>query len=179
MRVQARTAFDLLLAIDQRCRAHAAGLPSQDAPARTWSGIGFRLAGQWLVAPMEDIAEVLREPQLSRLPGVKPWVLGMSNLRGRLLPIMDLCGLLDVEPSGARQRRVLVVEHAEVFAGLVVDEVLGLQHFPRESLEPAAPLQIRAAMAPFVQGHFQREQVWSIFSLQALVQSVEFRDVAL
>jgi len=179
LRVQARTAFDLLLSIDQRCRAHAAGLPSQGAPAQTWSGIGFRLAGQWLVAPMQDIAEVLREPQFSRLPGVKPWVLGMTNLRGRLLPIMDLCGLLDVEACGTRQRRVLVVEHGEVFAGLVVDEVLGLQHFPRESLELAAPLQIRAAMAPFVQGHFQREQVWSIFSLQALVQSVEFRDVAL
>lgn len=128
---------------------------------------------------MEDIAEVLREPQFSRLPGVKPWVLGMANLRGRLLPIMDLGGLLDVEPSGAHQRRVLVVDQPDIFVGLMVDEVLGLQHFSRESLERAAPLQIRAAMAPFVQGHFQREQVWSVFSLQALVRSAEFRDVAL
>lgn len=179
MHAQARTAFDLLLAIDQRSRLHAAGLPSQATGLRSWSGIGFRLAGQWLVAPMHDIAEVLREPQYTTLPGVKPWVLGVTNLRGRLLPIMDLCGLLDVEPSGARQRRVLVVEQGSVFAGLVVDEVLGLQHFARETLEPSAPLQIRAAMAPFVQGHFQREQIWSVFSLQAVVQSMEFSDVAL
>lgn len=179
MRAQARTAFDLLLAIDQRVRLHAAGLPSQHSGLGNWSGIGFRLAGHWLVAPMQDIAEVLREPRLTRLPGVKPWVLGMTNLRGRLLPVMDLCGLLDVEPSGTRQRRVLVVDQPEVFAGLLVDEVVGLQHFARERLEPSAPLQIRAAMAPFVQGHFQREQVWSVFSLQALVQSTEFRDVAL
>lgn len=179
MRQQARTAFDLLLAIDQRCRVHAAGLPSQDTRQRTWSGIGFRLAGQWLVTPMQEIAEVLREQPFTRLPGVKPWVLGMANLRGRLLPVMDICGLLDVEPSASRQRRVLVVDQPDVFAGLVVDEVLGLQHFSQETLEPSAPLQIRAAMAPFVQGHFQREQVWSVFSLQALVQSAEFRDVAL
>ena len=132
------TAFELLLQIDRRCRLLAADLPSQPTRQDSWSGIGFRLGEHWYVAPMGEVGEVLHEPRFTLVPGVKPWVKGVANLRGRLLPIMDLCGFFGQEVSAARkQRRVLVVEHDEVFAGLLVDEVFGLQHFARDSLEPA------------------------------------------
>jgi twitching motility protein PilI len=84
------TAFELLLDIDQRCRLLVADQPPQDNRLQQWSGIGFRIAGQWFVAPMGEVAEVLREPRSSRVPGVQPWVCGVANLRGRLLPVMDL-----------------------------------------------------------------------------------------
>jgi twitching motility protein PilI len=84
------TAFELLLDIDRRCRLLVADQPPQDNRLQQWSGIGFRIAGQWFVAPMGEVAEVLREPRSSRVPGVQPWVCGVANLRGRLLPVMDL-----------------------------------------------------------------------------------------
>ncbi len=128
------TAFELLLQIDRRCRLLAADLPSQPTRQDSWSGIGFRLGEHWYVAPMGEVSEVLHEPRFTQLPGVKSWVKGVANLRGRLLPIMDLCGFFGHELSAVRkQRRVLVVEHDEVFAGLLVDEVFGLQHFARDS----------------------------------------------
>ncbi|VVP04749.1 MULTISPECIES: chemotaxis protein CheW [Pseudomonas] len=173
------TAFELLLQIDQRCRLLAADLPSQPTRQNSWSGIGFRLGEYWYVAPMGEVSEVLHEPRFTQVPGVKPWVKGVANLRGRLLPIMDLCAFLGHELSVARrQRRVLVVEHQDVFAGLMVDEVFGLQHFAQGSLEPVAANAVQGPMAAFVEGCFEGEQTWWVFSPFALARSQGFMNIA-
>ncbi|MFJ2365320.1 chemotaxis protein CheW [Pseudomonas sp. NPDC087697] len=174
------TAFELLLQIDQRCRLLAADLPSQQTRNHGWSGIGFRLGERWYVAPMGEVSEVLHEPRFTQLPGVKSWVKGVANLRGRLLPIMDLCGFFGTELSALRkQRRVLVVEYKEVFVGLMVDEVFGMQHFDQASFEPASLDAQNGPAGAFIKGQFEREQRWQVFSPFALAQSQRFMDVAL
>jgi twitching motility protein PilI len=173
------TAFELLLQIDRRCRLLGADLPSQPTHRDSWSGIGFRLGEHWYVAPMGEVSEVLHEPRYTSLPGVKPWVRGVANLRGRLLPLMDLCGFFGHELSSVRkQRRVLVVDNEEVFAGLLVDEVLGLQHFAQGSLEPVSPGHLDGPESAFVQGRFPGDRQWQVFSPFALARSPGFRDVA-
>lgn len=177
---QSQTAFQLLLDIDQRCRSLAAGLPLQETRQQGWSGIGFRMGEHYYVAPMGEVDEILHEPHYAVLPGVKPWVKGIANLRGRLLSIMDLSAFFGQELSPLRkQRRVLVIDHQDVFVGLLVDEVLGLQHFSERSLMPASRDDSDPILAPFVQGQFLREQAWRVFSPSALVQSPRFMDVAL
>ena len=81
-----QTPFQLLFEIDQRCRALAAGLPAQQQVVQSWSGIGFRMGERLFVAPMGEVSEVLHEPRYTSLPGVKSWVKGVANVRGRLLP---------------------------------------------------------------------------------------------
>lgn len=171
--------FELLADIDRRCRVSAAGLPSQQQTVQTWGGIGFRMGTRYFVAPMGEVGEVLHEPRHTLLPGVKPWVKGVANVRGRLLPVMDLCGFFGAELSPLRkQRRVLVVDHHEVFAGLTVDEVFGMQHFPVSSFSERLP-ELETVIAPFVRGVFQRERPWLVFSPHALAQDQGFLDVAI
>lgn len=173
-----QTPFQILLEIDQRCRALAAGLPSQQAAVQTWSGIGFRMGDRYLVAPMGEVGEVLHEPRYTLLPGVKGWVKGVANVRGRLLPVMDLCGFFGSELSPLRkQRRVLVVDHQEIFAGLIVDEVYGMQHFPVDGFSEQLP-PLEASIQRFIHGVFQRERPWLVFSPHALAQDQAFLDVA-
>jgi twitching motility protein PilI len=170
--------FQLLVALDQRCRALAAGLPSQQQTVQTWSGIGFRMGDRYFVAPMGEVGEVLHEPRHTLLPGVKSWVKGVANVRGRLLPVMDLCGFFGSELSPLRkQRRVLVVDHNDVFAGLTVDEVFGMQHFPVDTFSEQLP-PLEAVISPFIHGVFQRERPWLVFSPHALALHQGFLDVA-
>ena len=79
-----------------------------------------------------------------------------------------------MELSKARkQRRVLVVEYNDLFVGLLVDEVVGMQHFAQDAL-----LVSTAPAAPFIQGEFDSDQVWQVFSPFALAQAPGFMDVA-
>ena len=144
----AQTPFQLLLEIDQRCRLLAAGLPLQQTAVQTWSGIGFRMGERLFVAPMGEVGEVLHEPRYTLLPGVKTWVKGVANVRGRLLPVMDLCGFFGNELSPLRkQRRVLVVDHQDVFAGLTVDEWRSLDEAALDHIRNEAGAKLNAAGA--------------------------------
>jgi twitching motility protein PilI len=127
---------------------------------------------------MGEVAEVLHEPRYTLLPSVKSWVRGVANVRGRLLPVMDLCGFLGVELSSAKKlRRLLIVEHRDVFAGLTVDAVFGMQHFAVDSFSEALP-EVNSAIIPFVHGVFVRDQQsWLVFSPHALAQDNKFLDV--
>src|ERR1700756_1051520 len=80
--------YDLLFALENRLRV--ARLDIAAGQTQSWTGLGFRLREHWLVAPREDGREVITMPKLTRVPGGKPWLLGVANVRGSLLPITDL-----------------------------------------------------------------------------------------
>ncbi len=116
--------FDLLVTLEQRLR-HA----RQDVTAgetTSWVGLGFRLHGLWFAAPRDDVREVSVMPKLTRIPGAKPWLLGVANVRGNLLPVTDLAQMLGLpRPVESRNQRVLVLNADGVPAGFLVDEVAG------------------------------------------------------
>jgi purine-binding chemotaxis protein CheW len=68
------------------------------------------------------VLEVADLGEVTPVPGSPPEVLGVRNLRGQILPVVDL-GLLLGIPHAAPPGRLLVVEAAGRQAGLVIDEV--------------------------------------------------------
>ena len=171
--------FELLQQLASQCRQQAAGLPSQDVVSETWSGVGFRLAGCTMLAAMGEITEILHEPRYTALPRVKAWVRGVANMRGRLLPIVDLSRFFGVSSTAARkQRRVLVLDRDDLFVGLLVDEVLGMQHLPVNTFStelPALDVQVR----PYVVGAYRGEREALVFNFRALAHDQQFLDVAI
>lgn len=170
--------FDLLLDIAARSRHNASDLPQQLEAVVYWRGVGFMLAGQQFAADMGDVAEILQPPKLTKVPGVRSWVLGVANVRGRLVPVMDLAGLLGL-PSRAnwRSRRVLVIEQDDYLVGLLVDAVLGMQQFAVD--RRTEELNIDAALQRFAPYGFERDgRLWPVFQLRDLIQAPEFMQVA-
>ena len=47
-----------------------------------------------LLAKMDDVSEILPPPETIRVPGVTHWVNGLANIRGSLMPILDMNGFL-------------------------------------------------------------------------------------
>jgi len=170
--------FARLLDIAERSRQHASALPQQVEAVSYWRGVGFMLAGQNFVADMSDVAEILQPPRLTKVPGVRSWVLGVANVRGRLVPVMDLAGLIGL-PSKAnwRSRRVLVVEQGDHLIGLLVDAVLGMQQFPIDRTVSAD--DIDPAFGEYVEHGFVREgREWPVFQLIKLIEAPEFLQIA-
>lgn len=169
--------LQLLLGLDRRYRRHAESLPAQQENREIWSGIGFRMDGQYYVAPMSEVGEVLPEPRYTQLPGVKNWIMGVANVRGRLLPVMDLGAFLGLRLTDNRKhRRIMVLEYQGLFAGLTVDEVLGMQHFDVSSFDEVVG-GIPDSVRPYVHGTFQREHDWIVFSPHVLAGDERFMDV--
>ena len=169
----------ILVDIERRSRAHAAGLPQQDEIKSYWSGIGFRLADNLLLAPLSDVFEILHYPSMTRVPGTKPWVRGIANIRGTLLPIMDLRGFLGGQPVPVHKTsRVLMVGQPGRYAGLVVDEVFGLKHFSEDE-RVAAPPDADELVRMHVRTAFERDgELWRGFALRELADSAPFMHVA-
>jgi twitching motility protein PilI len=172
--------FAVLTDIARRSRSLATGLPEQQQAIELWNGIGFVLAGEPYVAPMGEVIEILHVPRYTHIPGVRSFMLGAANVRGRLLPLIDLAGFFDVPRSSRshRERRVLVVEQGDVLSGLVVDSVSGMQYFAVAS-HVASPQGVPASVQPFVNGGYERnEEVWKVFSAADLLGNDRFLDVA-
>jgi len=171
-------AYQLLLKLDEQCRQHAFELPAQEEKGSFWSGIGFVLNSKRYLAPLSEVAEILHLPVFTFVPGARNWVRGVANVRGTLLPIMDLQGFIFDKPNRARRQRLMVISKGELTSGVIVDDVIGLQHFEEFERLQDSP-EADAEVAPFVQGSFRRnEQVWTIFSLHALAEDVNFLQVA-
>lgn len=171
--------IQLLRDIAKRCRGQAAGLPEQQAIRETWSGIGFRLGQHHFVAAMDEVTEILKVPPVTRLPNVKPWVQGVANVRGRLIPVVDL-DLFFGAPSqeSLRNRHILVISQQEQLDGLIVDSVEGMQHFPVDEFSDAIP-ELPEAIASLVRGHYVRgDRVWAVISMADLYEHEVFQDVA-
>lgn len=165
--------FELLAAIEARVRATKLDLAA--GQSQSWTGLAFRLGQHWLVTPRDDVREVIVPPRLARVPGAKPWLLGVGNVRGNLLPVTDLGALVGWPAAPeTRAQRVLVYNSERLPAGLLVDEVAGYRSFaPADQLNTA--IHDLPEFAPFLLGAFQRDgRRWLALSLHRLTQDPAF-----
>ncbi len=172
--------FQRLREIEQLCRDRAETLPSIDSNKDEWVGIGFRVGDTVLISRMGEVTEILDPPDFTRVPGVKSWVVGIANVRGSLLPLMDLKGFVTGESLKNRKLgRVLVVNHKGTNTGLIVDEVLGLRHFFLNEQAFELP-DMASTLKPFIKQAFQREdQYWPVFSFHSLIEDERFLHASL
>ena len=169
--------FDLLKEIEQRSLEHNVGIPKDEDVREQWSGIGFRIGRERYVSPMGEVQEILPYPEMSRVPRALPWLKGIANIRGNLLPITDMKGFITGEPTPVgRQSRVLVINHMNIYTGLLVDESLGIRRFfvddRIEAAEAANP-----AYSPYIDGLFHDDYgdfVWHIFNMHRLAENPQF-----
>ena len=176
--------FQILADYEQRSLAHVAGLPEQlDAPG-LWRGVGFRIGHKKLAAGFDEVVEILPMPQVTPVPGAQPWMLGVANIRGNLLPIVDLKQFLEGERTVLHEgQRVMVVRQAGGDVAVTIDELFGQRSFVDEQQMPAQMLT-QSTLADGRYAHFVdrayhlAEDAWGIFSLERLARTPEFRQAA-
>ena len=171
--------FELLREIERRSIAVHSGAGSSAMPAE-WVGIGFRIGDEQFVSSREQVREVLMLPDsMTRVPGARRWLLGIANLRGHLLPLVDLKLLLGSGRTTLRRTtRVISVNHREIPAGLVVDEVQGFRRFMDQEFSETQP-QTAVRCERFLAGEYRRgDDNWPVFDLFAFVESNLFLQAA-
>jgi twitching motility protein PilI len=172
--------FDLLAELERRGRIVSAQTGAEDATDQEWVGVALRMAGDMYLVAREETREILPVPgSTTRVPGAKQWIKGLANVRGQLLPIIDLRQFLGsgVTPM-TRNTRVVVVNHREIPAGLMFDEVLGFRRFADREFAGEAPPTV-ARCDQYLAGCFQRaDEQWPVLSLRLLLESAAFADAS-
>lgn len=171
--------LELLRSIERRSRQFSSDLPKQEVALQYWEGVLFVTSGVHAIAPLSDVKEILNyPPAVTSVPGTKNWVLGVANIRGNLLPLIDLQRYLGGEPTEiGRRSRVLVINHQGLYGGLLVGDVQGIRHLTDEQDAPVPELP--ETTRRYIQRAYKVEgQVWPVFSMGMLAESSDFRMAA-
>ncbi|MDT8319023.1 MAG: chemotaxis protein CheW [Xanthomonadales bacterium] len=169
------TAFAKLLEYEKRSQKYTPGERSGGGPSREWSGVTFALGESRLACNIDRVTEILPVPQSTPVPGAKPWILGLANIRGALLTVVDLAWFLtgDRSPVTARSR-LLSTTLNKAPIGLLIDEVLGQRHF-LDSDAAAVELPEESPLSDIVsKQHSVGAETWAEVDLDRLFNSAEF-----
>lgn len=110
--------------------------------------IAFRLGAQEFCIDVTDVREIRGWSPATPLPHAPTFVLGVINLRGAVLPVIDLAGRLEMAPAEPGARHVIVVVEIERrVLGLLVDAVSDILSVSTEEMRPAPHLNAGVAVA--------------------------------
>jgi purine-binding chemotaxis protein CheW len=99
--------------------------------------VGFRLDRQSYALPLDHVERALRMVAITPVPEAQPWVPGVINLHGRVIPVVDLRPRFSQPPKApAPEDRLLVVRVLEQTVALMVDEVTEVLEVPAHQVEP-------------------------------------------
>lgn len=148
-----------------------------ETPQRSW--LAVRVAGRGLLFPLEQAGEIFPPATAQPVPHTQDWYLGVANLRGGLVGVVDLALFLglpvQVEERGDA-RLVGFNATLDTPCALLVDRLAGLRSASALSLEAPTGEELRPA---FVGGRYRDAQggAWQEILLAALAVDPHFRRI--
>lgn len=106
--------------------------------------VRVRVRGEDYALPVDDVLEIADYGEVAPVPGAPESILGVRNLRGQVLPVVDLARVLGLPPGPAAERMV-VAESGGRRAGLAVDSVDDVEELG-EAGEPAESPHLSGAV---------------------------------
>ncbi|CAN5342203.1 chemotaxis protein CheW [soil metagenome] len=175
-----QTPFDALLDIEERSLAHVPGRPEQIEAPGHWRGVGFRIGQRRLVSSFDEVLEILPLPPVTPVPGAQNWMLGVANVRGTLLPVVDLKLFLEGERTVIHEgQRVLVVRQSGGNVAVLIDELVGQRTF-NDSHRTDLSTPDAGRYSHFVSQAYRLADIdWGVFSMSTLTRTPEFRQATL
>jgi twitching motility protein PilI len=169
------TGFTKLIEYEKRSATFSPGISRESGPAQEWSGVTFALGESRLACKIDQIHEILPIPASTPVPGAKPWIIGLANVRGSLLTVIDLVWFLTGVRAPVTQRsRLLATSLNKAPIGLIIDEVFGQRHF-LDSDAVGAQLPEDSPLRKVVnKQHSVGAETWQELDLDQLFNTAEF-----
>ncbi|HVU24668.1 MAG TPA: chemotaxis protein CheW [Opitutus sp.] len=124
----------------ERAKLLAREPKQQDDPENTLEIIEFALAHESYGIEATYVLEVSPLEDLTPLPCTPAFVRGLVNLRGRILPVIDLKKFFDLPEEGITDlHRILVVRTADMEFGLLADTIGAVRDIPLDDIQPPLP----------------------------------------
>jgi purine-binding chemotaxis protein CheW len=129
----------------------------REVPQDLQQYVSFRVSGEIYGLPIHEIEEISKVFATTHVPRTADFVVGIGNVRGRIMPVVDLARRLRLRPvERGRTARVLIVNLNDESYGLVVDAVIDVIRIPPEKIEEK-PGGITGPRAEYIRGLGRRK----------------------
>jgi len=104
--------------------------------------VKFRLGNEYFAISVEDVKEVVKLQNITRIPNAPPHVEGIMDLRGEVCTIIDPKKLLNIasDPSIEGKERIIILDVGDKSVGIKVDEVISVDDVMPDQIETDADL---------------------------------------
>jgi len=137
----------------------------------------FQLAGYIFGLTLSDVKEIVPLPRITGIPNVHPSILGVFNLRGQIISILDLRRLLNLEINPVSTKSfILIITLKNMFFGIYVDKVLDVLSVDELKIQiPTRDLAL--PFLSYVKGVYEDKRLGNIYmmDIEAIINSKEVR----
>jgi len=137
----------------------------------------FRLGEDIYAIPVELLIEIIKSQKIFPVPTTPSHVLGVINLRGNIVPIVDIRQALSI-PQQSTPGQVAIVKHGSIMFGIVVDNVSAVISIPASSIQPLpsepGPQHETRGRTSYLQGIVQRDtDVAALLSIERIIDAIK------
>ena len=180
---------DLITAIDRETgeisvsepgKKELSDLSNMSAPVHK-QFILFALEDTQFAIPLSNALEIGQQPDITPLPNLPEWVLGISNIRGEIISLINFKAFLGITSSGAKgERRFIVIHNQEIKVGIIVDRIMGIFSLDRSDGKIQNNPYRKGEIANYIQGTaVSGKNVTNILDIERLLSSprmTEFKE---
>ncbi|HBS06314.1 MAG TPA: chemotaxis protein CheW [Leptospiraceae bacterium] len=140
--------------------------------------LSFALGDRHFAVPVAAVIEMVAFQDYTELPEMPDFVIGVINLRGRIIPLFDLRIRFSMDTVEYTERTCIIIAEVQgKLVGLVVDAILDVEYIPEDEVRPAPSFE-GDAISEFVNGIGKtRDQVRILLNLEDLLRKLEKRDL--
>lgn len=152
--------------------------PAAESPTQDEQYVIFSLAGTEYAVPIMNVTEIGYPLNVTAVPNVPDWILGVANLRGDLISVVDLRMFFGLESTTSGESVRMLVGRTfqeDLTVGLIVDRAHGIRHLPVEQMEkPTAGIE--SQISPYLLGTYEHEgHLLVVLDLDRVLASPEMR----
>lgn len=156
--------------------SNAAQTKTSEDPVLQW--VTFRLAGETYGVNVMQVQEVLRHSEIAPVPGAPAYVLGIINLRGNVVTVIDTRHRFGLVPGEVTENtRIVIIEADSHVIGILVDSVAEVVYLRQSEVE-TAPNVGNDESAKFIQGVCHKnDELLILIELDKLLTESEWAEV--
>ena len=147
----------------------------ENNPISQW--VTFRLGDETYGVNVMQVQEVLRMTEIAPVPGAPPYVLGIINLRGNVVTVMDTRSRFGLPPHEADDAtRIVIIEAEDQVVGILVDSVAEVVYLKQSDIE-MAPNVGNEESSRYIQGVANRDEgLLILVDLDKLLTDEEWKE---
>jgi twitching motility protein PilI len=174
------TPFEYLQSIDRKCANFQSGLVQQESDVSVSHGLAFQLGKHKYILPIIDVSEVLSVKDYARIPRAPSWLVGIANVRGNLVTLIDLHDFIFSQAilGGYLSKRILLVKQDTHYYGLIIDSIIGMKSFNRDQGINEVPEGFNVKHIDHISAFYSSGEEWfASLSIQSLLLDDRFGEL--